>query len=426
LTLFSKYSISFLITAAVISADEAVLADGCMLLPRIGISYKGKAEVSSDAQQALLLWQEGVETLHVRSTYTGPTTDFAWVIPVPGRPTVERSSWDLFEQAEKATRPQVTVEKAEVFRGLNIGCSAPTTKVGTETLPTGVRQIETLAIRELHIDIVQASNSGGFLRWLDNHQYVVTAEAKPIFQEYIDKGFYFIVTKINKSSAWAKRKDVTETVSGGLTPLAIGFATERPFYPLAISAISSASENELLLLCAARERLDPVEYASTELSGEDVEDTIAPIVRKTGNALVSTALDFAPAIRAAQGRMAGPSLVVESAIEMAWHSKKPAKLARKGSRAAGDSVRLTRFHAFLKPRQMRDITFVRAKNQELLEGRFYIPLRRRYKAHLGTNVSAWIMLLGLCSAAASRRKAWRKGPLQTLALGLLLLAMALA
>ncbi|MBL7153689.1 MAG: DUF2330 domain-containing protein [Phycisphaerae bacterium] len=424
--LFSKYSLALLITATAISANEAVLADGCMLLPRISISYTGKARVSSDAQQALLMWQGGNETLHVKSSYRGPATDFAWVIPVPGRPTVERSSWDLFEQAEKATRPQVTVEKAEVFRGLNIGCSAPATKVDTETLPTGVREIETLAIRELHIDIVQASSSGGFLRWLDNHQYVVTARAKPIFQEYIDKGFYFIVTKIDKSSAWARRKDVTETVSGGLTPLAISFATERPFYPLTISAISSASENELLLLCAARERLEPVEYTSTDLSIEDVEDTIGPIVRKTGNALVSTALDFAPAIKAAQGRMAEPGLVVESAIEMAWHSKAAPKLVRKGSRTAGESVRVTRFHAFLKPQQMRDITFVRAEQQQLLGGRFHIPLRSRYKAHLGTNVSAWIMLLGLCSATASRRKARRRGRFQTLALGLLLLGMVLA
>lgn len=421
-----RYRFVFVVVAVVLFANGTVDADGCMLLPRISIYHRGKAEVSSDAQRALLVWKQGSETLHVESTYSGPAADFAWIIPVPARPTVERSKWELFEQAEEATRPQVTVEKAEVFRGLNIGCSAPATKTDTERLTTSVRKIESLAIREFHIDIVQANDSGGFLTWLHNHEYVVPAGAKPIFQEYIDKRFYFIVTKIDKTSAWARHKDITEAVSGGLTPLAVTFAAGRPFYPLAISAVSSASENELLLLCAASERLEPVEYASTDLSTGDIEYTIAAKVREKGNALVRTGVDFGPAVKAAQERMAGPGLVVESVKEMAWHGKKPGNLVRKSSRVAGEKACVTRFHTFLKPRQMRDITFIPGENQALLEGRFFVPLRSRFKANLVANASAWILLLALFSAMASRRITSQTGRLQAIALGLLLLAMILA
>ncbi len=245
-------------------------------------------------------------------------------------------------------------------------------------------------------------------------------KAKPILKKYIDDEFYFVVTKIERSSTWAKHKGMTETVSGGLTPLAITFAVKKPFYPLAISTISSAAENELLLLTAASQRLEPVEYDCTELSHEDVKKTIAPILRKSGNILLASSIDFAPAIKAAQERLTLPSLVAECVAEMAWQGKSYSKLVSSHSIFAGDHVRITRFHGFLKPEEMKDITFVPAKQDKLLEGRFYIGLRRWHKGSPPVNASAGIMILGLILAISSKRKAWSRKNLQKLALFLLL------
>lgn len=406
--------------------SEYLLADGFMLLPSITYGYTGKEKVSSDAQKALIVWHEGEETLHIQSSYSGPASDLAWVIPIPSRPTVKRSSWSLFKQAEEATRPRITVEKGVIFPGFKFGCSAPAVEVMKETLPTGVRQLESLDIRELHIDIVQASDSGGFLRWLRNHEYAVDEKAKPILQRYIEANFYFIVTKINKSSTWAKRKGVTEKVSGGLTPLAIMFATKNPFYPLAISAISSAPENELLLLTAAPHRLEPVEYSCTTLSHEDIEKTIAPKLREIGNVLSTTLVDFAPAIKAALNRLEKSALVVECVSEMAWQGNNYSKLVSKNALFAGEHVRITRFHTFLKPEEMKDITFVAAVQDKLFEGRFYIGLRQRHENTPQVNASVGIIMLGLISAVASKTKAWSKSNLQKIALMLLLVGLVLS
>ncbi len=81
------------------------MADGFVVVKRDVGSVEAKP--SSDAQRALLVWRDGKETLHLLSTYRGPAADFAWVIPVPTRPTVQRSSWQLFDAAEAATRPLV-------------------------------------------------------------------------------------------------------------------------------------------------------------------------------------------------------------------------------------------------------------------------------------------------------------------------------
>jgi hypothetical protein len=385
-------------------------------------------KVSSDAQKALIVWRNGQETLHIKSNYTGPVSDFAWVIPIPSLPTVKRSNWSLFREAERVTRPQVTVitgYRSAGLKGLGIGCSSPPLEEQKETPPTGVRQLQTLNIRELHIDIVAATDSGGFIRWLLDHEYAVDEKAEPILQEYIHAKFYFIVTKISKSSAWAERKGLTETVSGGLTPLAITFATEKPFYPLAVSAISSAPENELLLLTAAPHRLEPLEYASSELTQEDIDKTIAPKLKVRDNRLATSSLDFAPAVRAAQARPEAPAFVVECAVAMAWRGRNYSMLVAPRSLYAGQRVILTRFHAFLKPQQMEDINFMPTE-RELFKGRFHIDLARRHYDEPPVSASAPVMLVGLSLAIAYHGNARTKRILKKLALIFLLVGLTLA
>jgi hypothetical protein len=356
--------ILFMASLAIIKSGEA-LADGGMFVPTY---IKGEEKVSSDTQKALIAWHKGMETLHVQSSYKGPATDFAWVIPVPTRPEVNRSDWSLFEAAEKATRPQVTVRIGR--RGTWLGSSKGMEEKGT--LSTGVIELESLDIRELHIDIVEANDARGFVRWLREHEYSVGEDSDPVLRQYIDERFYFVVAKISKSSIWAKRKGVTETVSGGLTPLAITFPVEKPFYPLAISAISSAPTNELLLLTVAGKRLVPVEYGCTELKKSDIEYVIRQKMIRLEQRRFYTRGDFTLAIEAAQARLGKPTLVVESVVKKAWEGKNYTKLVEPQIFSMGRGVLVTRFHGILKPEEMKDITFIPAKKNKLFDGRFYI------------------------------------------------------
>ena len=45
-------------------------------------------QVAMPDQRALLAWNEGVETLVIESAFVGKGTDFAWVVPLPGKPEV--------------------------------------------------------------------------------------------------------------------------------------------------------------------------------------------------------------------------------------------------------------------------------------------------------------------------------------------------
>jgi uncharacterized membrane protein len=415
-----------IISSTVFLAGTTLLADG-FVIPFTGpTTHTAKARLSSDAQRALLIWNDGQETLHLKSSYSGPAAGFAWIIPVPNLPQVKRSNWSIFSQAEKATRPRLTVITGYRFgpKGLSIGCSAPESEPKKQTPATAVRQLQSLNIRELHIEIVAAADSGGFIRWLHDHQYAVPEKADPILQRYIEADFYFIVVKISKSSSWAKRKGVTETVSGSLTPLAITFATERPFYPLAISSISAAPENELLLLAAAPLRLEPVGYVSDRLTYEDIEKTIVPQLRKSRNVSLVTSVDFTAAVRAAQKRAPSPALITESAVPMAWRGWNYSMLVAPRSVYADEKVVISRFHAFLKPHQMEDISFVPAKGGPLT-GSFFIDLAHPRYDERPSNASAGVIMVGLITAIVSKNRHCRKGALQKLALILVLLGLIL-
>ena len=401
---------------------ETVRGDGCMILP---VVYRGRAKVSSDAQKALLVWRQGEETLHLQSSYSGPTSDFAWVIPLPSIPEVERSDWEVFKELEKATRPHLEVLVGMRYKSYGCGCSAAPMGSEVRSIETGVRELQSMDIGDLHVDVVSAQEAGGFLRWLRNHEYSIPAKAEPVLQKYIRKEFYFVVAKIRKTSVYDEF--VTPKMSGGLTPLALRFKTDKPFFPLEISTISSAAENEILLLTAAEHRLEPISMGFTELTQGDIENTLANEVREKGSDWTTLTLDFGPAIRQAQQRLPQGGMVLECVmplvktggnIEGAVYPRKLGDL--------GKTIYVTRYHTYLEPTQMQDIYFTAAEADALLPGKFFIDPYLSYNAAIIPNrASVGLIGMGMILAMLSERKKRQGTKSPTIGLMILLLGIIL-
>lgn len=347
-------------------------ADGIAFVEK-EIAVSGAA-ISQKAQQAVLVWDDGVETLHLQSNYSGPAENLCWVIPVPSRPKVKRSKWELFRVAEEMTRPRVILVKMARSEKccccLSPACSAPPLEEEEPAHP-GVTTLESLDIRELHVDILSARDGRGFIRWLNDNGYAVPEQAVEILGEYIEKDFFFIAVKIRKQSFWAFIKGADKNVDSGLTPLAITFETRKPFYPLKISSVTSAPKNELFLMTIASDRLSPVEYAETELTAKDIKKGLG--AELLGSSSLDTP-DFGPAVREAQKRIGGNAFVVESAITKKWDRTSENENSFLADEAAGDTVFITRFHAFLTPGEMRDATFRPSEKQKAMPGTFRIQL----------------------------------------------------
>src|SRR6478609_4876272 len=74
-------------------------ADG-MVLPG---SVNSRVQIPD--QQALIHFQDGVETLVIETRFTGQGSDFAWIVPVPSVPEVSPVTTGVFPTLRFAMRP---------------------------------------------------------------------------------------------------------------------------------------------------------------------------------------------------------------------------------------------------------------------------------------------------------------------------------
>ena len=361
---------------ALLLAGPLVMADGVPFRIRV---VGAEIEPSQTAQQAALFWNDGIEALHLKSNYIGPREAFAWVIPVPAMPTVSESDWRAFEAAEEATRPRLFfAERVPGSFGCGCGAAVGVREESPRLVPAGVTLLSSLDIKELHVDILSAEEHGGLMRWLEENDYVVPAQAEPILHDYIRKGFYFIAVRYGKEElrTAGEVEGTRDAISTGLTPLRICFPSAEPFFPLKISSIASAPENELLLLVISRETMLPREYAALKL---DYREAQRALQERYGSQLKEMLLDgawFAGAwlevIRTTQQRSLTPALTLEALLKndtIQWYLHDAGQAASIGrelglkDEAEGggqDVFHVARYHALLSPTQMRDITFQKA------------------------------------------------------------------
>jgi len=368
--------------------SSSAFGDGCIFRMFDSTEISGK-EPAQTAQQAALFWRAGSETLHLCSNYTGPKADFAWIVPVPTRPTVKESSWKAFGTAEEFTRPRLIIRRSMKMSGPNFllpGCGMAggnASEQNTEIESTGVAVVESMNVKEFHVDILVAREGGGLMKWLRDNGYAIPEKASAVLDEYIRASFYFIAVKFDKSqlpSRFGSRS------AAALTPLAISFEAPKPFFPLKISSVSSAPENELLLLVVTESPVKPDEYPFVHLTQDDVYCALkAYYAGKSGDA------DFGSAIRMAQSRSEVPALVLESRLKTIRLGSTPGR----GARASRQEIKydalpevssemsglgaldgagadhpsgpyyVSRFHAFLKPQDMKDITFSNTPGDEV-------------------------------------------------------------
>jgi hypothetical protein len=75
------------------------------------------ANVTIPDQRALIHFTNGVERLVIETRFTGPGTNFAWVVPLPSQPTVEEASTGLFPTLEYLFRPRILHYTPRFYRG---------------------------------------------------------------------------------------------------------------------------------------------------------------------------------------------------------------------------------------------------------------------------------------------------------------------
>ena len=293
--------VTVLFFLVIFSSCRASFADGFYMPP----PYIKLPDIP--VQRALLKYRDGVETLVVESTLDGPGQKFGWIIPVPSIPKkFEKITPGLLKTLSFTLQPTITDhfpdtrDKASLrllftvlfpvwalamfLKCLSIlrkGCSDPWSIIrydlwlaiimivgvpffimvvlelfsvygsgGPLAELTAVRVESRHVVGDYEISVVRAGKSSDLNTWLEDNGFrSFPDKAVPAVDDYIAKQWVFVAAKISREG------------QGTATPhpILIEFHTDRPVYPMRLTALSGSPVKLELFILASKEAV-PVSY----------------------------------------------------------------------------------------------------------------------------------------------------------------------
>ena len=248
-------------------------------------------------QRALLIFDEGKETLVLQSTFS--LEDFSiggfnlgWVVPVPSIPdldslTSEQAS-ELFFALNLRSSPAlvnipasfiiwvlvlvllivILIHKKKrpayfvigILLWLLIGMVYYSSMwlLGPRRPAYSVDIISEQEVGIYNAKVLHASDSSGLIAWLNEQGFQFQESDQPVLDDYLKRGWVFVVATVRTGEI--EREEILRDRFEGLPdPLVIRFASEAPVYPLALTGtLGAPTEIVLYVLGRGKYRCSPI------------------------------------------------------------------------------------------------------------------------------------------------------------------------
>jgi len=259
-----------LLAVAVLHAAGPACGDGCYF-PYLLKTGKATDLVSSPKQEAVLIADEPDVRVILRTHFTAGPEDLAWVVPIPAKPSEIGPGPDVFGDLNDATAPLFTILSPRPF-GLHLKCGCG---AGGPTYETVDRTVVVEAARTAGIFkyvVLSARDTGALEDWLDSHHYAVPDGAADVMERYVQAGWYWLAMRV--------RPDKAREPTLAPHPVTYTYQAENLTYPMVISRLSAAAQNEIVLYVLSRRRWRCTNWANMtmdELTGDRlVADDTSP------------------------------------------------------------------------------------------------------------------------------------------------------
>lgn len=199
----------------------------------------------------------------VQVSYTGTSTSFSWVVPVPGVPDVGVSSNTIFNALEGATAPRFRLEFEDTCRTQNpgdetqgifdasvsvdAGSSAPTVDV-LASGSVGPYDYEVIRPNPALPDAASVA-----VQWLDDNGYDVSAIGPDLLRPYLAMNQNLIGFRLNPSAR-----------VGDIRPVMLTYEAERPLIPIKLTGVAARSDMGVYVYVFGQHRAVPLNYLSLE------------------------------------------------------------------------------------------------------------------------------------------------------------------
>ena len=262
--------IGFLVLAAVL-VHPVSNAKACG-----GFFCSANAPVNQAAERIIFSKNaDGTVTAVVQIQYSGPSEDFAWVLPVPGIPDIDVSSDLAFTRLQNASNPQynLTVEvegkcrsDERVFDGqAGAGGSGGSADAGASG-DAGVTILSEGNVGPYDFVVIQpdsgATDPGAVaVQWLLDEGYDVVPPGgdqqavSDMLGSYFTGGMNLIAFRLTKGNE-----------AGTIRPIVMTYASERPMIPIRPTAVAADDDMGVMVWVLGPSRAITTNYKTLELN----------------------------------------------------------------------------------------------------------------------------------------------------------------
>ncbi len=210
---------------------------------------------------------DGEVEMHVQITYTGPSEDFAWIVPVPAEPELFLSTSDLFTRLALATLPTFNLVTRELgdcvdsgeraFAGgssdaPNVTSTADSSFDVTVTSEKTVGPYETVTL--------SAASSEDLVGWLRTQGYDLPPRFEELARPYVSEGSSFVALRLGK-----------DRDAGDLAPLALRYRADRATVPVQLTSIAATPDMRMEAYVLSDGRGVPESYLHVKINDAAVD-----------------------------------------------------------------------------------------------------------------------------------------------------------
>lgn len=242
----------------------------------------GQSRIGVDRETSVVRWDGRTEQIVMRFTVGGDAHRAAWIMPVPGRATVELGDGKMFDELGRLTRPEHRTRGYFWPRdhdwpfssgGMRDGAGAPAP--GAAAPPVGVVGREQLG--DFDVARLTATDPDALKNWLEGNGFKLPDRLATEVKPYVDQGWEYVAVRLAP-------RGQGRPLRGDLDPLRIRFDSDRLVYPMRLSRMAKTPQS-LGLYVLADHRMEP----ASPIGGSAPEVTFAGTIRPENGPLAELA-----------------------------------------------------------------------------------------------------------------------------------------
>ncbi|WP_327260756.1 DUF2330 domain-containing protein [Streptomyces sp. NBC_01232] len=241
----------------------------------------GQSRIGVDRETSVVRWDGRTEQIVMRFTVGGDAHRAAWIMPVPGRATVELADGKMFDELSRLTRPERKTrsyfwprERDWPFSS-RTGDTAGAPMPGSAAPPVGVVGREQLG--DFDVARLTATDPDALKNWLESNGFTLPDRLATEVKPYVDQSWEYVAVRL------APRQQ-GKPLRGDLDPLRIRFESDRLVYPMRLSRMANTPQS-LGLYVLADHRMEP----ATAIGGSAPKVTFAGSIEPEGGPLAELA-----------------------------------------------------------------------------------------------------------------------------------------